>query len=114
MWPVALALKSTNPERTAQTAPTTSTHGFGSPSNAPCTHLLRQILRGAHGQRKNCHRGILPTTANKTASVHHKQVLDIVALVPLVQHACLRVIPHAASTHFVNAVAGRIRLIIPG
>ena len=44
----------------------------------------------------------------RSAPVHNKKVFDVVALVPLVQHAILRVVAHTAGAELVNAVAGWI------
>src|SRR5215213_1385605 len=57
----------------------------------PLLHLVGEILRCSHRKRKNRHRRILRSACDEAAAIDHEQILDVVALVPLVQHACLRV-----------------------
>src|ERR1035441_568092 len=74
-------------------------------------HLLGAILGSPHRSPQNRHGGILPAAGNEAGAVHHKQVLDIVALVPLIQDAGLGIVSHAASAHLVDAVARGIVLV---
>lgn len=69
------------------------------------------MLRSAHRQRQYGHGRILPATGNETRTVNDYQILDVMALAPLVQDAGLWVIPHTRGTHFMNAVPGRIELV---
>ena len=47
-------------------------------------HLFGKVLRCTHRERQNRHGRVLPSRAREARTVHHKQVLVIVALTPLV------------------------------
>ena len=70
------------------------------------------VLRCAHGKRQDGHGRVLIAARNEAAAIHHEQVLDVVALVPLVQHALLGIVAHAAGAQLVDAVARRERLVV--
>src|ERR1700761_6857925 len=53
--------------------------------------FLCKMFAGPHGKRQNRHGGILPSGGCEYGSIHHEKILVIVALVPLVQDALLRI-----------------------
>ena len=57
--------------------------------------------------------GILRAAGDETAAIDDEQILDVVALVPLVQHARLRIVAHAARAELVDAIARRKHLVGP-
>ena len=56
--------------------------------------------------------GFCHPRAGELRPIHYKQILVIVRLAEFVQHALLRIVPHPARAHFMNAVSRRIRLVI--
>src|SRR5262245_8022239 len=65
---------------------------FSTVSQISFAYLLGQILRRAHRQRHNRQRRILRATRDKAAAINDKQILDVVALIPLVQHTRFRIV----------------------
>src|ERR1700689_4733564 len=66
------------------------------PLDISLAHLFGQMLRGSHGQRHNRHGGILPSPTHEATAIDYEKILNIMALVPLIQHAGLRIVPHPA------------------
>src|SRR5262245_4024755 len=78
----------------------------------PFAQLLSQVLRSTHSQGQDRKRRVLRPSRDKTAAVHDKQVLDVVALVPLVQDAGFWVVTHSAGAQLMDAVAWRKHLVV--
>src|SRR6476659_1127782 len=86
----------------------------GKPSQGPRAHLPGNIFGGAHGKSHDGNGRVLISAADEAAAVDDEEIPDIVALVPLVQHAGLRIVAHAAGTQFVDAFARRNRAVVFG
>ena len=72
------------------------------------------MVRKPQRKRQDRQRGILASAGDERAAIHYEQIPDVVALVVLVEHGCLRVATHAARAQLVNALAGRDHLVVPG
>src|SRR2546425_5314526 len=48
----------------------------------------------------------------ETCSVHHQQIFYVMATVPFVEHASLRIIPHARATRFMRYASERIWILL--
>src|SRR3954464_7873630 len=83
-------------------------------SQIPRAHLFRHVVGCAHCECRNCQSWILRATRNETASINNEQILDIVALVPLVKHAGLGVVTHTAASQLMNTFAWRHHLVVLG
>ena len=50
--------------------------------------------------------GFAPVPVGKWPAVHHKKVVDLVRLAPLIEHRSFRIVPHARGAVLVRTVAG--------
>ena len=48
--------------------------------------LVHEVIAGTNAQGHDRQRGILAGIGSKTRRIHHKQVLDVVRLLKLIQH----------------------------
>jgi len=80
----------------------------------PSLHILlhtfrRDVIGLSNCQGYNRQRWVLAATGRELAAVRDEQVLDVVALIPFIEHAGLGIIAHPACAHFVNAIPWRIK-----
>src|SRR5215469_1639586 len=68
--------------------------------------LPHQIIAGADAERHDGDGGVLASTGSETRPIHDKEILDVVALLKLIQDRFFRVIAHAGDPDFVDAPAG--------